>query len=139
MRTFFALLLLTTPVHAWEFTPSPICTLSHIEARAEIDVTYDHATGLYAIAVTTPSGWPDAPVFSMRFDGPRSNIISTTRHTSDGTTLTVTDTGFGNVLDGLEFNTTATAFTDTAAATVSLEGAAEPVQQFRACTTTPLA
>lgn len=132
-----ALLLIATPVGAWEFSATPICTLSHEEAETQISVTYDHATALYAIALTTPDGWPDSPVFSIRFDGPRSNVISTPRHNVSGDTLTVRDTGFGNVLDGLEFNQSATAFTDTAARSVSLEGAGEPVQAFRACTKSP--
>ncbi len=139
MRYLIPLLLLTSPAYAWEFTPTPICTLTHTEARADMTVTYDHATGIYAIAVTSPNEWPIAPAFSIRFDGPRSNIISTQRHQTDGATLTVSDTGFGNVLDGLQFNTTATAFTQTSAVTVSLDGAAGPVQQFRACAQAPIA
>ncbi|MEO0380653.1 MAG: hypothetical protein AAF252_10305 [Pseudomonadota bacterium] len=139
MRHFIHLLLLTSPAHAWEFTPTPICTLAHTEASAEVTVTYDHATGLYAIAVTSPQAWPASPTFSVRFDGAAPSTISTQRHQTDGATLTVTDAGFGNVLDGLEFNTSATAFTQTSAVTVSLEGAAGPVQQFRACTTAPIA
>lgn len=139
MRILLPLALLTSPAHAWEFTPTPICTLTHTEDGADITLTYDHATALYAIAVTTPGGWPNAPSFSVRFDGPQPNTISTTRHQTTGDTLTVTDQGFGNVLDGLEFNASATAFTATSAVTVSLDGAAGPVQQFRACTTTPIA
>ncbi|WP_299727203.1 hypothetical protein [uncultured Tateyamaria sp.] len=138
MRHILPLFLLTTPAHAWEFTPTPICTLTHTEASAAVTVTYDHTTSLYAIKVTTPQNWPTAPAFSIRFDGPRAGIISTQRHQTDGPTLTVTDSGFGNVLDGLEFNISATAFTATNAATVSLDGAAGPVQQFRACTAAPL-
>jgi len=139
MRHIIAFALLTGPAHAWEFTATPICTLSHVEASAEVTVTYDHTTGLYAIAVTTPNDWPASPAFSMRFDGARPNIISTQNHQTEGNTLTVSDTGFGNVLDGLEFNATATAFTATSAVTVSLSGAAEPVQRFRACATAPIA
>ena len=139
MRYLIPFLLLTSPAYAWEFTPSPICTLTHTEARAEVTVTYDHASGLYAIAVTSPNGWLASPAFSIRFDGPRAGVISTQRHQTNGATLTVSDTGFGNVLDGLEFNRTATAFTQTSAVTVSLDGAAGPVQQFRACTTAPVA
>ena len=121
-------------VHAY-----PICTLSHSEDSAEVTVTYDPATALYAIAVTTATGWPDAPAFSIRFDGARPLTISTTRHSISGQTLTVTDRGFGNVLGGLEFNSSATAFTQAAEVTVSLDGAASPVQQFRACTKAPAA
>lgn len=139
MRSLIALILTTLPAHAWEFTPTPICTLTHAEPGIAVKLTYDHGAALYAIAVTSDQGWPAAPVFSIRFDGPRPGTISTARHQTDGPTLTVTDTGFGNVLDGLQFNVTATAFTQTAAATVSLDGAAEPVERFRACTTVPIA
>ncbi|MEM8655738.1 MAG: hypothetical protein AAGF36_13425 [Pseudomonadota bacterium] len=139
MRFLTVLALLPVPAQAWEFTPLPVCTLSHAEAAAGVTVTYDHATQLYAIAVTSADGWPAAPAFSIRFDGARPATISTTRHITAEDTLTVTDSGFGNVLDGLEFNTTATAFTQTAAITVSLEGAAPEVQKFRACATAPVA
>lgn len=123
MRSLLTLILFTVPAHAWEFTPTPICTLSHTEQTADIAVTYDHATRLYAIAVTSRDGWPNATAFSIRFDGAQPNTISTTRHSTEANTLTVTDVGFGNVLDGLEFNATATAFTQTVAVTVSLAGA----------------
>ena len=90
MRSLLALTFLATQAQAWEFTPAPICTLSHAEEGTEVRVTYDHATRLYAIALTTAQGWPAAPSFSMRFDGPNPNTISTPRHTVSGTTLTVT-------------------------------------------------
>ncbi|WP_299044183.1 hypothetical protein [uncultured Tateyamaria sp.] len=139
MRILTLLALVAAPAHAWEFTPTPVCTLAHSEARAEVAVTYDHATALYAIAITNADGWPSAPAFSIRFDGAQPNTISTTRHSMDAQTLTVTDAGFGNVLDGIEFNSTATAFTQTAAVTLSLDGAAPEVQKFRACATAPIA
>ena len=113
--------------------------LTHSEAGIDVAVTYDHATRLYAIALTTPQGWPAAPTFSMRFDGPKPNTISTLRHQVSDTTLTVTDTGFSNVLNGLQYNQPATAFTSPAAVAVSLSAAAEPVAQFKDCTQTPLA
>lgn len=139
MRSLIALLLTALPATAWEFTPNPICTLDHAEPGTTVKLTYDHATALYAIAVTSDQGWPAASVFSIRFDGAQPNIISTARHQTEGATLTVTDSGFGNVLDGLQYNATATAFTATAAVTVALDGAAEPVERFRACTQAPVA
>lgn len=139
ISTTLALCTLATPALAWEFTPSPICTLTHAEDSAEVTVTFDHTTQLYAIALTTDQGWPSAPAFSIRFDGARPNTISTPRHVTTGNTLRVIDAGFGNVLDGLQFNATATAFTATAAVTVSLDGAAQHVQRFRDCTTAPVA
>ena len=51
--------------------------------------------------------------------------------------LTVTDRGFGNVLDGLQFNEAATAFSGDTAVTVPLAGASEPVQAFRDCAPMP--
>ena len=137
MRLIMILALAALPAHAWEYSPTPICTLAHSEGGAEMVVTYDPGTQLYAIDVTSADGWPNAPSFSVRFDGARPNVISTTRHQVDGATLRVTDSGFGNVLDGLEFNSTATAFTQTAAVTVSLDGAAPEVRKFRACATAP--
>jgi hypothetical protein len=49
----------------------------------------------------------------------------------------VTDSGFGNVLDGLQFNDTATAVTGAAELRIPLEGAAPAVEDFRACTKAP--
>ena len=137
MRLALLFVFLASPVFAWEFTASPICTLSHSEGDTDVVVTYDPSAGLYSIAISTEQGWPPSDGFSIRFDGANPLIISTRRHAVSDRTLTVTDTGFGNVLNGLAFNSTATAFTATAAATVSLDGAQEPVADFRACVTAP--
>lgn len=131
---------LAAPVHAWTFTPVPICTLSHDGAEAAVRVTHD--PGLdepYAIAVTRKAGaWPADPGFAIRFEGPRGLTIGTMRHRVAGDTLTVTDRGFGNVLDGLEFNDRAVALSGDAAVAVDLAGAAGPVQAFRACAIAPV-
>jgi len=127
--------ILLTAAHAWEFSPTPICTLSHTEAQADVAVTYDPLTRLYAIDITTPQGWPDAPAFSIQFS--RAATISTNRHSVTGNTLRVADVGFGNVLDGIAAGGTATAFTQTAATRFALDGAAEPVQRFRDCLRAP--
>ena len=135
-------LLAATPLHAWEFSATPICTLSHATQETTVRVTYDPRVPEYAIALTrTAADWPDAPVFALRFDGPRGLTISTTRHrlSDGGTTLTVTDTGFANVLDGLELNDTATALIGAAQVAVPLSGAATAVRAFRACTDASLA
>ena len=137
MRLCLALLLLATPVHAWEFSSTPLCTLSHSEPGADVTLTYDPRGPVYTITVTGPDGWPDGGVFAIRFDGPRPLTITTNRQIIDGPSLTVTDRGFGNVLSGLEFNTMATARLGNTAVPVSLDGAAEPVAAFRACTTAP--
>ncbi|MEO1532112.1 MAG: hypothetical protein AAFU72_08085 [Pseudomonadota bacterium] len=100
-------------------------------------VTYDPRVPEYAIALRRDVPWPKDALFAIRFDGPRGLTISTSRHqlSEGGTVLTVTDRGFGNVLDGLQFNDTATALTGSAALSVSLDGAAPAVEAFRACTT----
>jgi hypothetical protein len=142
MRAALFLLLAAAPAHAWEFTPVPVCTLTHAEAGHAVTVTWDpRQAESYAIRIEGPAPWPVSPVFSIDYTGPRPLAISTARHrlSEDGRAVTVTDTGFGNVLDGLEFNTTATAVMGGARVPFSLAGAAEPVRAFRACTEAPLA
>jgi hypothetical protein len=137
-----ATLIMTTSSFGWEFTPQPVCTLSHASKSGGVVVTYDPSLPQpYAIAVTGVAPWPDAPVFSMRFDGPSGLTIATNRQklSDGGRTLTVIDTGFGNVLDGLEFNNTATALAGDVAVPFSLAGAAPEVQAFRACVVAPSA
>lgn len=129
---------------AWTFTATPVCTLSDETDEAAVRITYDpRQPEPYAIDLTLDGAtWPEGPSFALRFDGPRAGTIATNRHVHpDGarSTLRVTDRGFGNLLDGLEFNTTATALIAEAAVAFPLEGAAEPVRRFRACTVTPAA
>ena len=121
---------------AWEARIGLICELAHATPDADIRLTYDPAMPEYTITIRLRDGaWPDAPVFAMRFDGPQGRTISTDRHarSADGAALTVTDRGFGNVLDGLQFNDTATALAGDTAVAVPLEGAAPAVAAFRAC------
>ncbi|MEM7644123.1 MAG: excinuclease ABC subunit B [Pseudomonadota bacterium] len=127
------------PAWAWTFSPLPICTLEQATETGTTRVTFDPSTGIYAIALTRPDGWPPAPVFSIRFEGGAPLTISTPRHVIDGATLTVTDRGFGNVLAGLEFNATATAILGETIFPMDLTGAAEPVRAFRACPAAGLA
>jgi len=145
-RLALALILAATPAAAlpaaaWEFRAGPVCEMTHAEPAAQVRVTFDPAIGLYAIAITLDRPWPSAPVFAIRFD-PNGPAISTGRHvlSDDGRTLTVTDSGFGNVLDGLQFNRTATAFVGAMSVTIPLDGpapAAPAVAQFRACPAAP--
>lgn len=142
MRLALALSLIAAPALGWEFSPVPICTLSHETETAQVRVTYDAGIPEYTITVTRlDRPWPDAPVFSLRFDGPRGLTISTDRHSlsPDGRSLTVKDRGFGNVLDGLQFNDMATALIGSDALPVPLDGAAEPAARFRACPAAPTA
>lgn len=135
-------LLLATPLLAWEFSPTPVCTLAHETADAALTVTYDpRLPEPYAIAITRPEPWPDAPGFAIRYEGPRPFTITTGRHrlSDGGRTLTVTDRGFGNLLDGLEFNAWATALANGLTVAFPLAGAAAPVRAFRACAEAPTA
>jgi len=125
------------PALAWDFEPTPVCTLSHETAQIALAVTYDPTLPEpYAIALTLSQGtWPDVPVFALRFDGPDGLVISTNRHSlsDDGRTLRVTDRGFGNVLDGIGLNRLVTALAGPLAVTVPLDGAGPPLAAFRDC------
>ena len=137
MRRVLALFcLLATPAGAWEFRVDPVCTLSHEMTAGSVTVTYDPRLPVpYAISVTRAEPWPEGAVFGIAFGGVRDLTISTTRHVrgDGGRTLTVTDRGFGNVLDGLEFSARAVAFVGDATLSVPLAGAAPEVAAFRAC------
>ncbi len=135
MRTFLVFLLFVSPAYAWDFIPDMPCKLQHESAQGDVLLTYDPTLPLYSITITRPTPWPDAPSFAMRFDGPQGRVIGTDRHqlSDDLRSLTVTDRGFGNVLDGLQFNHTATAQSGDAAVSFPLDGASEPVAAFRAC------
>jgi hypothetical protein len=141
MRVLLALLL-ATPAQAWEFTPTPVCTIVEETPDLSIRVTYDPAQAQpYAISLTRPTPWPVTETFGLRFDGPVAMTIGTDRQqlSPDGLTLTVTDTGFGNVLDGLSFNATATALAGDAVLSFDLTGAHPAVEAFRACGVVPSA
>jgi hypothetical protein len=129
------LTLVATPVLGWTFTPGLPCLLTHETSQAQIELTYDPSEPLYSITITLNDPWPTAPSFGMRFDGPQGRVIGTDRHklSNEGRSLTVTDRGFGNVLDGLQFNHTATAASGDIAVSFPLDGAADPVAAFRAC------
>jgi hypothetical protein len=142
MRMMLLALLVASPARAWEFTPVPVCTLTHATEEASVTITFDpRQAEPYAIRVDRAAPWPEAPVFAIDYAGSRPLTISTSRHrlSDGGTAVTVTDEGFGNVLDGLEFNTTATALLGDVREPFPLDGAAGPVRDFRACTVAPLA
>jgi hypothetical protein len=142
MRPLIALLFLGSPVLAWDFTPSPVCTILSDGPDLSIRLTYDPSRSEpYAIFLTRPDPWPVSATFGLRFDGPSALTIGTTRHrlSPDGRTLSVSDTGFGNVLDGLARNRTATALAGTSEVPFDLAGARSAVDAFRACGTPPAA
>jgi hypothetical protein len=140
MRCLIACLALAaSPAWAWEFTADPLCTLTWDAAESGIVVTYDPRGPEYAITLRRATPWPDAPVFAIRFEGVRGMTISTSRHrlSEGGRALTVTDRGFGNVLDGLQFNESAVALAGSATLTAPLDGAEPAVAAFRDCTQAP--
>ncbi|WP_342076370.1 excinuclease ABC subunit B [Yoonia sp. SS1-5] len=136
MRLALAFLLSASPAAAWDFSPSPICTLTNTSEIGSVTVTYDARLPEYSIAITLADGrWPDAPVFGMAFDGDRPISIQTDRQqiSEDGQTLTVTDRGFGNVLNGLEFNLLAMAQTGDRRVLIPLTGIGPAITAFRNC------
>ena len=134
IRSLSLLALLAAPASAWEYKETPLCTVTHEEPGLAFEMTYDPGLSEYALHLTLADGaWPQGPVFSLRFEGPAELTISTNRHVIQGATLTVTDRGFGNVLNGLEFNVQAVALIGTSAFPISLEGAAPSIAAFRDC------
>lgn len=126
--------LLASPAAAWEFSSSPLCTVknqgSDQDSGMALEMTYDGAT--YRLTLTHPEGWPPADVFSMRF-APQGPFISTNRHQINGDSLVVEDAGFGNVLNGLQFNIGAAAILGDTVRVIDLTGAAPAIEAFRAC------
>lgn len=135
MRTLALCLTLASPATAWDFASTPLCMVSNGDRDVDVIVAYNPGTALYAIHLTLDQPWPAGPVFSLAFEGPRGLTISTDRHvlSDDGRTLTVTDSGFGNVLDGMQFNTTTVAAVAGQTFAFSLDGAADPIARFRDC------
>ncbi|EBA13152.1 hypothetical protein [Roseobacter sp. CCS2] len=142
MRIAIAFLLLASPAAAWEFSASPICTLTDTSAAGDITVTYDPAMTEYAVTVTLPEGqWPSDLTFGMAFANDRPLSIQTDRHviSPDGRSITVKDRGFGNVLNGLEFNTRAYAMLGDTTVGFDLTDIGPAITAFRNCPAANLA
>lgn len=141
MRFLLLLLLTTGPAFAWDFdVVDGKCTLAHEEASGSVVVTFDPATNIYRISVARAEGpWQPAPVFSIRYDGAMPLTISTGNHVTDSLSVSVEDSGFGNVLNGLQYNSTATASLGGISVQFSLQGAAPEVEAFRECAETVMA
>ncbi|MCH2165118.1 MAG: excinuclease ABC subunit B [Marinovum sp.] len=132
MRYIALCLALATPASAWEFSSSPICSLSQ-NGKLVVEVTYDASLPEYAIHLTRHEGWPPSPIFAIRFEGPFPLTIATDRHQIKGNTLSVRDRGFGNVLRGMARNVQAVAILRNLEVPFSLDGAAPAVAEFRDC------
>lgn len=141
MRMLFALLCSAIPAQAWEFSANPVCTIAGDMPELAVRVTYDPGEAEpFRISLTgTALAWPETDSFAIRFDGPAALSIGTDRHrrSPDGRTLSVSDTGFGNVLDGLALNDTATAIAGDRRIPFDLAGARPAVEAFRACAVVP--
>lgn len=132
----FILILTALPAQAWEFSPIPVCTVMHVTDQAEIAVTFDPRLDVpYALSITRKTPWSPAEIFAMEFLGVNALAISTSRHSlsEDRMTLRVEDQGFGNVLNGLQFNQTARAHLGTSVETFPLADAAPKIEAFRRC------
>lgn len=138
---FAALILVGTSAKAWEFTPGIPCLLTGQNPSATVELTYDPTAPLYTISITRSVAWPPDAVFSIRFEGPNPLTISTNRHrlSGDKRRLTVTDRGFGNVLNGMQFNNRMVAIVGALQVEMSLQEASGPVASFRACKGVPSA
>lgn len=132
---FMFLCLTAGPAAAWQFTPGLPCKLTHETAEVFVEVTFDPRGPLYTISLTKLDPWPDAPVFTMRYNGPFGVTISTDQHqlSQEGRTLSVSDRGFGNLLTGFMQDNAFTARAGDAVVTVPLDGAAGPTSAFAAC------
>lgn len=137
MRIALIFAMMPLPSLAWEFSPDPICTLTHSAPDADIVITYNVDLPEYTLHIILRGGvWADTDTFQLIFGGGRGGAIGTTQQaiSGDGTTLTVRDSGFGNVLDGLEFNRRMGVVTDAQMMfDVALDDAVPAVRAFRAC------
>jgi len=125
-----ALTLLAAPATAWEFSAEPTCTVTDNTVPTALEMTFDGS--VYTLTLTHPEGWPPGAIFGISF-APNGPLIETDRHVIDGQDLTVSDSGFGNVLRGLEGNVIATALISDVSRELDLTGAAPVIAQFRAC------
>ncbi|UWQ16643.1 excinuclease ABC subunit B [Jannaschia sp. M317] len=132
MLRYLIFLLLPAQAFAWTFTATPICTLQHDDKGIVTTVTFEPASGVYALHLDRAEGWPPAPFLAIRFDGV-DLTISTTRHRITGPRLTVTDRGFGNVLSGIEGGGRALVALGDLVVPIDLTDAAPEVALFRAC------
>ena len=141
MRWIALLITLSSPAAAWEFQAGRPCVLKDAQPEATVRLTHDPIGPEYSITVTATSPWVGGPIFALAFIGENPLRITTNRHviSPDGLSVTVTDRGFGNVLNGMEFNTKAIASLGAQDVEFDLDGVKAPMQPFRICAIQPLA
>jgi len=137
----FMTLLAAQPALAWDVRLGSICVLEDQQTDVAVTLTHDPEGPLYSITITTPTPWPDGPVFAIAFLGDTPLRITTNQHvlSNDRRAITVVDRGFGNVLNGMEFNTTAVASLGGRDVSFDLQTVDDPMQPFRTCTPQPVA
>lgn len=135
------LALCATPAAAWDVSLGPICVLEDQQPEVAVTLTHDPEGPIYSITITTPTPWPEGPVFSITFVGDNPLRITTNQHvlSDDNRAVTVVDRGFGNVLNGMEFNETAIASLAGREVPFDLSAVDAPMQPFRTCTPQPVA
>ncbi len=136
-----AMISLASSAVAWEFAETDVCTVTHDSTDMGVVLVFDPAASLYTITLTQPQNtWATDDNFRLRFDGPRALIIGTDRHVygDEGRSLSVSDSGFGNVLDGIALNESMTALVGDQSVSLSTADAGEAMQAFRACPSAPI-
>lgn len=135
IRAAIISLALTSPATAWEFTAGQPCILTHQTQEVAVKLIYDPTKPLYMISLKQAVPFTRSTTFSIFFLGDLPSAINTNNHrlSVDGKTLTVTDSGFGNVLDGLQYNDKAVATMGDLSLEIPLTDAAGPVAAFRDC------
>lgn len=134
-KTALTMILFASPALAWDFTSGQICTLSDATDTAEIILTFDPALPRYTLSVTADTAWPTGGTFMMTFANTRPAKIQTDRYvlSVDGMTLSVSDSGFGNVLNGLEFGGQIRAAVGDQLVELTSGGIAAPMEAFKNC------
>ena len=136
MRLPLLLCCLASPALGWEVSnDGATCHLLHQMPDGAVHLSYAPVNEEFSITLTRFEPWESDDVFAIKFDETRPIFITTDRHqlTPDRTGLTVTDRGFGNVLDGLQYNEWAIAATGQSVMIIPLTHAADAVQSFREC------
>ena len=133
------LCLVPSAAVAWEFQSGTPCRLTHIEEDVAVELTFQPQIPLYTMSLTALTPWPSGREFSMTFLQRRPLRIATERHEmrDAGRTIFVEDAGFGNVLNGLQFNDVALAQLGSRTIELDLDTAPEAVEAFRNCGAIP--